>query len=354
MRARIGKIFACFTLALLLLFATGCETEIDLYEQQDEDGWYFLLEVRLPASAADAINKGASTSRRRGEKWTIDAYVSDYLDVVGEAHGLQARLQGVYRSNAHLLYRYAITVPKTSASEQLTDALTLSGDTDSKSNGFIRTVNVVRDDRFNYWIRQFEDAEERFLAGEHPMDEASVLGILLFGCYDIYPQYAYQPDNPDIANNPEFLYDEESGTVYREKLPPLGTAFPSAQLDDFGEIALNNFWYASKKMTVACDAMYREEDDNRGLYYLFAKTMDEGDTQVEYSYYRADPTGWYLTAIAGGGIAVGLAFLAAHLNKKRKNKQPKPQIKDNFPYDPFSDFFSGGDGNNDNNPFAGY
>lgn len=354
------KSLLCAILAAVMLLFCGCNAEIHVYEDQDDDYWYFMWELRLSTALDSKFNGSAAFSDSHNAKWTIDSWLNDYFAVLSEDYRFEYRYDGKYNDeNAKQAnYRFYINVPKATTSEELSGALTLSGTTDVHTNLFIRSISVVRDDRFNWWISEYEQVRKRYDEGEAELgDFQSIMGILLFGCRNLYPQYTNPAETPDIADS-SFFYDSQLGYWCKNVLPGFSDAFEAVEMDEYTELILKNFWYASKKMSVAYDNKWSIEDDNNHVYYEFDKSVGDGSTDIEYTYYRADPTGWYIVAILLGGAAVGVCFWVAHLNKRRKSKQPPVKVQDDFPYDPFSDFFGGGEnqgGGNENHnidPFA--
>ncbi|MDE6398074.1 MAG: hypothetical protein K2L51_02010 [Clostridiales bacterium] len=338
---RIIPVLLCICFAFALF--CGCDAQIDVYEQQSDEEWNFRIDVRLHKALASDLEQTAALSDT-GKKWTVDSWLNAYFSAVAEGFGLACEFDGTYDESSQKSYRFYVDVPKTDTPDSLRDGLQLQGDTSVKTNLFVRTINVVRDDRFNYWVRAFGDALDRYDKNTPtPMDAQTAMGIVLFG----YGSY---------------VADGEGGLAYEEELPGLFTAFPAAQnyKDEYTEIVLKNFWYASRKMQVAADDIVYVRDgngreDRRGAYYVFERTVGNGDTSVEYVYFRADPTGWYIVAVAVGLAVAGIAVLIYRMRKKRQNKQPPARVEDSFPYDPFADYFGGsGVNGNDNDPFAGY
>ena len=328
----------CLVCALLC----GCDAQIDVYEQQSDEAWNFRIDVRLHKALASDLEQTAALSDT-GRKWTVDSWLNAYFSAVAEGYGLRCEFDGTYDESSQKAYRFYLDVPKTDTADALRDGLPLQGETSVKTNLFVRTVSVVRDDRFNYWVRSFNEALDRYEKNAPTaMDTQTAMGIVLFG----YGSY---------------VADGNGGLTYEEELPGLFSAFPAAQhyKDEYTEIVLKNFWYASRKMQVAADDIVRVRgsdgsEDRKGVYYVFEKTVGSGDSNVEYVYFRADPTGWYIVAIVVGLAVTGIALLVYRMRKKRQNKQPPAKVQDDFPYDPFADYFGGNNGGNDNDPFAGY
>ncbi len=331
----------CALIVVLALALTGCGAAVDVYEQQDEDTWYFIVDIRLERLLVETLEESAADSEKYGRDWTVEDWLRDYFEVIADYHGFLYRYDGMTvdasQGNQHC-YRFTVNASKADSSEEVRTALTLEGESHQKTNLFLRTISVVRDDRFNWWINEYADVLRRFENDSpSPMDGASMMGIFLFG-------------STVWTGNGDQL-------VAQQELPGFSEAFPAAQLHRYTEIALKNFWYASQKMNVSYDDKIPAVDENgtvdrRGVYYVFAKDAGEGDTVVEYDYYRADPTGWYLVALVGGGLAIGLVILIARMQTKRQNKQPPAKPEDSFPYDPFAEYNGGG--SRDNNPFEGY
>lgn len=343
MKHKKRNIILCVCLAAVFLLC-GCDrVEINVYEQEADDFWYFRIDVSMPVRLVSELEESASPNADTNKPWTVEKWLCAYFDVLAEDYGIVCEADGVYLNDTgrQRQYRFYVDVSKTSARDDLTDTLRLSGETDVKTNLFIRTVRVTRDDRFNAWVNAFEDALVRYESNEpQPSDSTTAMGILLFGCGS-------------------YVRDENGGEepVYREEVPALFDAFPRLHYykDEYTEVMLRNMWYASQRMKVKADAVATPTDDSRGRYYIFEKSVGSGDTRVEYEYYRADPTGWYLVALAAGLLTVGIAVLVARRQKKRKEK--KPDRQDAFPYDPFAEYLGGGTGTggkDDNNSFEGY
>ena len=339
------KSLVCALFAVIIMTFAGCDARIDVYESSDDDFWYFRIDIGIPQAVDSLLNESAAASKRHNsKKWTLQTWFDDYFSDLSELYGFTYSFDGVYNDEAarQKVYRFNnVQIPKRKGNEYLSDGLTLSGEYDVKTNLFFRTINTVRADRFNFWQKELDEAKARFDEGEQLLkDNNTAMGILIFGLIEIFPQYENKPNHPDIIDNPDFIYDSESGMVYREVLPGFTEAFPAAELGEYTEIMLRNFWYASQKMNVECDDRLYVQDSNgtpdkKGVYYVFQKNVGDGETLVTYQYRRADPTGWYIVAIVAGGITVGLTVLAARVIKKQKEKLPPPKPKDSFPYDPF-------------------
>lgn len=337
MRSRLKKtVTALLALALILCFA-GCEARIDVYEQQDENNKYFELNFVLTKSAESALNDSGMPMPSTGT-WTVDKWLSTYFSAI-EDRDFAIRYGGKYHDDdGNNIYRYFVTVPLSSDSSDVNEAFSLSGETDVKTNLFMRTVSVKRDDRFNYWLRSYAEAAARKEAGApEPMDYHSMMGIVLNGRIDTYPQYQYGDEE---AVRQGLVWNAEEHVYQKTVCPSFFEAFDTSE--DVSDLVLNNFWYASQKMRVACDAKVYVQDENgvrdkKGVYYLFGKSVADGETAVEYEYFRADPTGWYLVALVCGALAVLLVILIAKQRDKRKNKPQKPRTQDQFPYDPFGE-----------------
>lgn len=295
-----------------------CGVQIHLYEQQDEDIWYFLVEFAVTDSLRERLESTA-TLDSRGKKWTVESWLNKYMEIVAENEKFTCTFDGVYTPDANKEsneepkkgYDFILHISKTEAGERIREGLTLKSDYAVRgTNLFVRTVDVERADRFNYWQQAFKEVYARYsdpTKPQEPMDYQTATGILLFGT-----QVNGFSDFPGIAD-----------------------AFPSANVKKWEDVLLCNYWYGSRKMNVACDGMQYVQG---GRYYLFRKYAGDGDTTVQYEYYVADPTGWYIVAIAGAGIAIGIVFLVLYLRKRKQNKPPKQKVEDMFPYNPFNGY----------------
>ena len=319
---RFYKVIASLLLSVAVLFSLcGCGLDIELREVRNNDGWTFnRLDINLKSSLVEKLE--ATASNNGVKKWTVGDWISAYMEVVSDMYGFRYEYDGSYNENGVKTYRYnSIVVKEKDNDDYLTEALTLTGEQKVKEGFFIRRINVVRDDRFKWWIREFEDAYERFImGGKDPNDNTTLMGIILFGC-------GYNTGNP---------------LTYVEILPAFTDAFPAADFNTYTQTALHDLWYASVKMNVSSSRrdydrdIYGNPTNTQKVYYIFDRKADDGETFVEYMYYRANPVGWYVVAILAGGAVVGLIFLGCYLNDKIKSK-PKVKTEDLFPYDPFSE-----------------
>ena len=326
-------------LSLLLAFCfIGCNgARIDVYEQQDDDYRYFTVDFVLPKALETALNDSAA-SISATEKWTVQKWLRTYFDAISDRDFIVKRGEVYHEDAQHNNYRYHIIVPMQSESEDVNEAFTLHGDMDVKTNLFLRTISVKREDRFNYWLKEYEAAAARNQAGKiDPADHHSMMGIVVSGRVDTYPQYRY---GDEAATRQGLTWDADKSVYYKVVCPSFFETFPAA--GDYADLVLHNFWYASKKMNVASDGEFDTTDeygnlDKKGSLYLFEKYANEGETFVEYEYFRADPTGWYLVALLCGGLAVLIVIAIAKSVDAQKKKTPKPTLKEQFPYDPFGD-----------------
>lgn len=325
-------------LAFVLCFA-ACDARIDVYEQQDEDNRYFMVEFALSKTLENKLNNEAANVGNTDKKWTVAGWLSAYFDAISD-RDFTAQYKEKLNENGESIYRYLVTVPIESDSKDVNEAFTLHGDMDVKTNLFLRTISVKRDDRFNYWLKEYKEAAARKAANTvDPADHHSMMGIVVSGRIDTYPQYARYDEE---AERQGLTWGNVDGKeVYHTVVcPSFFEAFPSA--GDYAELVLNNFWYASRKMNVACDEVIRAVDeygdlDKKGAYYLFSKYAGDDPSLVEYEYFRADPTGWYIVATVCGALAVLIVIGVAKYSDAYKNKPKAPTVKEQFPYDPFGD-----------------
>ena len=314
MRAKFNKLISVLCVVLVCSLFCGCEASIDLYDMQDEDAWYFDLDVTLSEELDSALKKSATDSVKHGHKWKVGEWLNDYFAVTSRLFGYTYLYKGEYTlSGGKKTYSFTdITVPKarTEQNAHIVDGLTYDSEPQVTTNLFVRTINVVRDDRYNFWVRSLEDEIAKGDGGE---GASTLMGIILYGV--------------------GYYTAVDGETVYVEELPAFTKAF-GVKLDGYTEIMLTDFWYASAKMNV--NTRYRPIATNGGgAFYIFDKTVGDGDTEVAYEYYRADPTGWYIVAAALGGATVGIVILLAYLKKRRELKKMRPKTRDEFPYDPF-------------------
>ena len=126
----------------------------------------------------------------------------------------------------------------------------------------------------------------------------------------------------DRIKNGAVVRDENGETVVYQ--PALADAFPYLKGVNLDGLLLNYVRYGSERM----DSSGTKVKTDDGTAYVFSRYFDDTDNYIEYEYRRAVPYGWYLVALAAGGVVLVIILLVT------RTKKQKPTLLDRFPYNP--------------------
>lgn len=330
---KLKKLLVVLTLALLALGLTACNSGIDLYEGSDGNNWYFEMHISIDKTLLQVLESPASAEVNPAtrKKWTVEAWLLKYFETLVSPEALardaKAEQLSTFADTKYTQYRFLLTVPKTG---NMKDSVAVSTRREIKTNGFIRTINENREDRFNYWQNQFVDAYSRYILGQDKAlksDYNTEMGVILFGARTYY-------DNPTEKQKAELTYDDVQKSWYKVTLPPLREAFGAVDMATFGNFLLSDYWAGSRNLQSNYTKRYINNDGT--ILYLYQKTMGDGESTVISQYIRADPTGWYLTALFIGAATTLTIVLLCRYNKKKGSL--KEEVKNSLPPNPFEGY----------------
>lgn len=285
LRKKAGKllavIFLCTTAALL----TGCGASLTVYDYSQNGIRYNAYELKIDRDTVDAMEKTAALDDD-GNKYTVEdyffqlfanfGYEPEYAQLTDEAYTV----------------RYVRAISGKSDLDQIGSAVEFK--TEHTENPFVRYYTATSPNPFN-------------------------------GVREAY-------DNVESGQSSTVLERLKNGIVARNEygdrvvlFPAVCDAFPYLkQLDEDG-LLLNYIRTGSKRMN-ASGSSYEIDDDN--AQFVFSRYFDRTDSEMIFEYKRPVPYGWYLTALAAGGIVLGIIALVT------RTKKQKPTLLDRFPYNP--------------------
>lgn len=283
------KLAAIFAAILCTLALTGCGASLTVYEYASGDGIVNEIELFIDADTVARMESSAGVDEY-GTPYTVESYFYSFFT----DHGYDISGAEVTSDGYSVIYR------KEFSSGVKTD-LYAAGTTPEYIYEYHENPFVINIDKKS--PNPFNGARENFDAIVNPNVSATVLQQL---------------------KNGKVAVDEYGERVVL--FPSVTEAFPYLKGIDPSGFLLNYAKADSSRMKSSGDK-YRIDSDNS--WYVFSRYFDAAERTVEFNYNRPVPYGWYLVALAAGGIVVA-AFVLATRNKKQK----PPNLLDRFPYNP--------------------
>ncbi len=365
------KIFLILTVLLSAFLFVGCQSEVNLYNYPGEEKSTLILEFLLDNDEVKTLERSAFTSgvkhngylKKMGylrglgadadTPWTVEQYIHAVMET---RTNFQFNQKDSDKDNTSISFIFESENTDGDDDED-TEEEDDSTITTIEKGFFMYRIKVEQDNVFNSYKQQFYKDDKT---------DNSALGVIKNGFDEIVPLDTaaenYEARKAELAENGFALLYEENGTeIYsRELIPSFNAAFPIAASKEIytpQTLKTNYLLQSNNKMQTSGETL-RDNQGNR--YYLFQTLFDEKNDRIEFTYYRANSVGWNVMAILIGVAVVGGLMLYC---KFRKPKEPKKTVyesaKERFPYDPFENTdpfaeYGGKDGNDKNDPFAGY
>lgn len=284
-RFRLAAIFACILCAFAL---TGCGASITVYEYSTSGGLVNEIELFIDNQTVEAMEKTAIADEY-GIPYTVENYFYTFFtdngyDIVSaksDGAGYSVVYRKIFPNGTTTDLYQAGTKPEYSYKY--------------KRNPFV--VNVVATSP-----NPFNGAREAFDGITNPNVSATVLQQL---------------------KNGKVAVSEYGERI--ELFPSVTEAFPFLDGMDPSGLLLT-YARADSSRKKSSGKKYRIDRDNS--WYVYSRYFDAAEPTVEVSYNRPVPYGWYLIALAAGGLTVAMFIL------KTREKQEKPTLLDRFPYNP--------------------
>lgn len=263
---------------LAALFLTGCGATLSVYDYTEDGVRYNMYELSIDGDTVAAMESSAATDSD-GNKYTVEAYFARLFNDYGYGLVDASRAGGKYT----VRYRKAMI----GVGELGESGTAVSFTTTHTENPFIRTYTAVAQNPFN-GVREAYDSVL-------PLQSSTVVERLKNGV---------------IAR-------DQNGEVI-VSFPSLENAFPYLKELNPDGLLLNYVRYGSDRM----ESSGRKIKVGESTAYMFSRYFDDTEAIITYTYKRAVPYGWYITAIAAGALVFGAILLFI---KKRKEPLKEPQ-----------------------------
>lgn len=284
---RIRRLTLMFIAVLSVFMLTGCGASITVCEYAVSGGTVNEIELFIDAATAERMEKTATVDEY-GAPYTVESYFFELFDDRGYEIADASRDEAGYTA----VYRKTFT---DGALTDLNSIGTTSFEYSYSDGPFTRTVTATSPNPFNGVRQEFDGIT-------NPDKSATLL---------------QQLKNGKVAT-------DENGD--RNVLfPSVTDAFPFLKGVNLDGLLLNYASAGSDRMESS--GQKTELGDGRALY-VFSRYFDETETNIEYKYKLPVPYGWYLVALAAGGVVFAAIMLAT------RTKKEKPTLLDRFPYNP--------------------
>lgn len=299
--AKLRKTIAAIVVALAALLLTGCGASVTVSAYTENGTRYNEYTVEIDRAVVQKMEESAIEGDN-GEKYTVSGYLFELFS----GYGCELIDSGARKDKFFVIYRKAFSSvedpsKKPSPAAFVTDSRLhditeqIFYETDLTRNPFVRHYTSVSPDPFN-GIRQ---AYESVLPGQ----SATVIQRLKNGLVTT------------------IVSTGERVTL----LPSVQDAFPYLKGADVSGLELRYAYLGSKRMESSGKSVEVNDDYAQ---YIFSRYFDSSEREIAFEYSRPEVYGWYLVALAAGGITIAVFVLVT------RTKKQKPTLLDRFPYNP--------------------
>ena len=279
------RLLAVIGVILVAFLLTGCGAKVTLYEYSSDGVRYNMYELTFDADTVASMERTAATDGD-GKKYTVEGYFYKLFTDFGYT------LASAERTDKAYTVRYVKAV---SGLSELDAAGTKTDFTRTESsNPFIHTYTDVSPNPFNGVRDTYDNIES---------DKSQTV--------------------LERIKNGAVAFDEFGERVV--SFPALTDAFPYLRGADLDGLELDYVRYGTTR-TDSTGTVVPTGD--KSAMFVFSRYFDDTETTIDFTYTRAEPYGWYLVAIAAGGLAVAVIYVVT------RPKKEKPTLLDKFPYNP--------------------
>ena len=264
---------------------TGCGASLTVYDYTANGVRYNMYELKIDNDTVEQMERTAAVDGR-GEKYTVTSYFHEFFT------GFGYELVGAEQTEKECILRYSREIK--GESELFKEGTAVEFTTTYTENPFTREYKAVSPNPFN-------------------------------GVREAY-------DNATAGQSSTVLERLKNGIIARNEYHEWVTLFP-ALTDAFPYLKGKNpdgllLCYARNGSTRMSSSGAATEIDDDNSQYVFSRYFDGSESTIEFDYTRPVTYGWYLVAIAAGGITLAVFVIATRSKKK------KPTLLDRFPYNP--------------------
>lgn len=280
-----GKILLAGIVCLAALMLTGCGASLTVYDYTNDGVRYNVYELAIDNDVVEQMEKTAAENKD-GEKYTVTSYFHELFT------GFGYKLVGAAQTETQRILRYSREIK--SESELYKEGTAVEFTTTYTENPFTREYTAASPNPFNGVREAYDNAR----AGQ----SSTVIERLKNGI---------------VARN-EY---HEWVTLF----PSVTDAFPYLKDKNPDGLLLNYARNGSARMDSSGVATEIDGDNSK---YVFSRYFDYAESTIEFDYMRPVTYGWYMVALAAGGITLAVFVIAT------RTKKQKPTLLDRFPYNP--------------------
>jgi len=275
--------------AALSAFAlSGCGASLTVSEYTENGKRVNVFELSIDDDTVRKMEDTAAADASTGAKYTVPEYFYELLS----SPGFDCELVDANRTPEAYTAVYRKTYD--GATDLETFGAKLEFMTTYTQNPFVRKYDSVAENPFN-GVRAKYDAVL-------PNESTTIIQRLKNGVKTV----------------------DEYGEI-SVLFPSVTDAFPYLKDVDPSGLLLEYAYTGSRRMKSSGTAVKLDRKNNA---YVFGRYFDTIDTTIEFEYNRPVPYGWYVTALAAGGLTIAAIALAT------RKKKDKPTLLDRFPYNP--------------------
>lgn len=284
LKKKLVRLVAIIAICATAVLLTGCGASLTVYDYTEGGTRYNVYELTVDGDTVHKMEATAATNSD-GKKYTVPDYFYSLFT------GFGYELRSAEYKNGDFVASYGKAV--TTESDLYRIGTTPEFVTKHTENPFVRTYEASSPNPFN-GVREAYDSVL-------PEQSSTII---------------QQLKNGKIAVN-----------EYNERVvlfPAVQDAFPYLKGMDIDGLLLNYARAGSSRM----ESSGRKYNDGGTSYYVFSRYFDTTESTIEFKYKRPVAYGWYLVALAAGGITIAVIALATRTKKKT------PTLLDRFPYNP--------------------
>lgn len=284
-KRKLIRLAALVAVCFAALILTGCGASLTVYDYTENGRQYNVYELSVDNDTVRKMEDSA-TFDADGKKYTV----SDYFYALFSSYGYA--LKSAEKTETAYVASYAKEIVGVPELYRLGTAVEF--EYAHTENPFVRNIKASSPNPFNGVRRAYDDVL--------PEQSATIMQQL---------------------KNGRIAVDEYGERVVQ--FPSVTDAFPYLNGVDPSGLLLSYARRGSKRMS---SSGARYENGSGQSTYVFSRYFDTTETTVELEYERPVPYGWYLVALAAGGITLAAIVIAT------RTKKNKPTLLDRFPYNP--------------------
>lgn len=284
---KIRQLLAVAAIAFACVMLTGCGASLTVYDYTENGRRVNEYELTIEQKLVENMESSAITDAS-GKKYTVPDYFFSLFDRIGYSLEEASMTDAGYYARFKKVFQSGVMPELYAVGSEVEYSI------DYDENPFTRRYDRVSPNPFNGVRAAYDEVK--------PGQSGQLIQQLKNGIVTIN-EYG------------------EATVVF----PSVTTAFPYLSGIDVEGLLLNYATVASTRM----DSSGRKiESESNNALFVFSRYFDTTDTTIEFQFDRPVPYGWYLVALAAGGVVIAVFILIT------REKKQKPTLLDKFPYNP--------------------